>query len=279
MQARVSRVAMIGLGAMGLQMARHMAAKGFAVSGHDIDPAAAARAREHGIATRGSAAEAAEAAEVAVIMVQTDAQVEEIIARSGMLERLAGGAVVCIASSTAPDTCRRMAALAEARDIGVLDTPVVLGQEAANNGTLTIYAGGDERQLARARPVLEAFGRNVVHLGPVGTGQIAKTINNLLLWACMSANMEALTLAQRLGADVPRLVEALGHGSGANWSLSRWGKSTGKWAEKDMDVALDLAQSVRMPMPLAGLVDQLMKTIDQAKMKALLAARKSEGSE
>jgi len=172
-----------------------------------------------------------------------------------------------------------MAALAEARDIGVLDTPVVLGQEAANNGTLTIYAGGDERRLARARPVLEAFARNVVHLGPVGTGQIAKTINNLLLWACMSANMEALTLAKRLGADVPRLIEALGHGSGANWSLSRWGKSTGKWAEKDMDVALDLAQSVRIPMPLAGLVDQLMKTIDQAKMKALLAARKSEGSE
>src|SRR5215217_4196337 len=149
MQARVSRVAMIGLGAMGLQMARHMAAKGFAVSGHDIDPAAAARAREHGIATRGSAAEAAEAAEVAVIMVQTDAQVEEIIARSGMLERLAGGGVICIASSIAPDTCRRMAALAEARDIGVLDTPVVLGQEAANNGTLTIYAGGDESRLAR----------------------------------------------------------------------------------------------------------------------------------
>jgi len=88
----------------------------------------------------------------------------------------------------------------------------------------------------------------------------------------MSANMEALTLAKRLGADVPRLIEALGHGSGANWSLSRWGKSTGKWSEKDMDVALALAQDAEMPMPLAGLVDQLMKQIDQEKMKALLTA-------
>jgi 3-hydroxyisobutyrate dehydrogenase len=277
-EANISRIAVIGLGAMGLQMARHAVAKGLAVNGYDIDPAAAARARQHGVAICGSAAEAAEGAEVAVVMVQTEEQVEDVIARSGLLERLKAGAVICIASSIAPETCRRMAVLAEARDVGVLDTPVVLGQEAANNGTLTIYVGGDDRRLARARPVLDAFGRRVLHLGPVGAGQIAKTINNLLLWACMSANMEALTLAKRLDVDVPRLVEALGHGSGANWSLSRWGKSTGKWAEKDMDVALELAQSVRVPMPLAGLVDQLMKGIDQPKMKALLADEESERS-
>ena len=68
-----------------------------------------------------------------------------------------------------------------------------------------------------------------------------------------------------------KLIEALGHGSGANWSLSRWGKSTGKWAEKDMDVALELAQAAKVPMPLAALVDQLMKGINQERMKALLS--------
>ena len=78
-------------------------------------------------------------------------------------------------------------------------------------------------------------------------------------------------IAKKLGVDVPRLIEALGHGSGANWSLSRWGKSTGKWAEKDMDVALDLAQSAKMPMPLAGLVDQLVKHLNQERMKALMS--------
>jgi 3-hydroxyisobutyrate dehydrogenase len=96
-------------------------------------------------------------------------------------------------------------------------------------------------------------------------------MNNLLLWACMCANFEVLTLAKSLGADVPRLVEALNQGSGANWSLSRWGTGTGKWAEKDMDVALDIAQYAKVPMPLAGLVDQLVKSINQEKMKALLA--------
>ena len=149
--------------------------------------------------------------------------------------------------------------------------PVVLGQEAANNGTLTIYVGGEEKWFERAKPVLAAFGRQVLYLGPAGNGQIAKTINNMLLWACMSANFEALTLAKKLGADIPRLVAALGQGSGANWSLSRWGKSTGKWSEKDMDVALELAQDAKVPVPLSGLVDQLVKHINQEKMKALLS--------
>jgi 3-hydroxyisobutyrate dehydrogenase-like beta-hydroxyacid dehydrogenase len=210
-----------------------------------------------------------EHAEVVVVMVATDAQVEAVIAGSGLLDRLPRGAVVCIASSSDPDTCRRMAAAA--KGIGVIDCPVVLGQQAANDGTVTSYVGGEEGHVARARPVLAAYSRQVLYLGASGNGQIAKTINNMLLWAAMSANFEALGLARALGADIPRLVAALGHGSGANWSLSRWGKSTGKWSEKDMDVALELAQDAKMPVPLAGLVDQLMKQINQEKMKALLS--------
>jgi 3-hydroxyisobutyrate dehydrogenase-like beta-hydroxyacid dehydrogenase len=96
-------------------------------------------------------------------------------------------------------------------------------------------------------------------------------INNMLLWAAMVANFESLTLAKSLGMDIPRLVAALNAGSGANWSLSRWGKSTGKWAEKDMDTALELAQAAKVPVPLGGLVDQLVKSINQDRMKALLS--------
>jgi 3-hydroxyisobutyrate dehydrogenase len=265
----IKRTGLIGLGAMGLQMARHMASKGFDVAGHDIDPEAGKRAESHGVRLGRSAAEVAHQAEVVIVMVQTDAQVEDVT--SGLVGALAPGAVICIASSVSPDLCRRLAELAEAKGVGLLDTPVVLGQEAANNGTLTVYAGGEEKWLELAKPALYAFSRQVLHLGGVGTGQIAKTINNMLLWACMTANFESLTLAKKLGADIPRLVDALGHGSGANWSLSRWGKSTGKWAEKDMDVALELAQDAKIPVPLGGLVDQLVKQINQERMKALLA--------
>jgi 3-hydroxyisobutyrate dehydrogenase-like beta-hydroxyacid dehydrogenase len=262
---------MIGLGAMGLQMARHMVGKGFEVAGYDVAPEANARAQSHGVNICKSVGEVARRAEVVLVMVQTDEQVREVVAVSGLLDELAPGAVIAIASSVSPDLCRELASAAAAKGIGVLDTPVVLGQEAANNGTLTVYVGGEKMWLDRAQPVLSAFGRQVLYLGPSGNGQIAKTINNMLLWACMTANFEALTLAKKLGADIPRLVEALGQGSGANWSLSRWGKGTGKWAEKDMDVALGLAQDYKMPAPLSGLVDQLMKNIDQDKMKALLA--------
>jgi 3-hydroxyisobutyrate dehydrogenase-like beta-hydroxyacid dehydrogenase len=266
----IVRIGVIGLGAMGLQMARHMADKGFAVCGTDIDPEAARRASAYGVRLCASGSEVGDHADVVIVMVATDAQVEEVIGASGLLDRLRQGAVICIASSVAPQTCRDLAAIAAAHGIGVLDTPVVLGQEAANKGELTIYAGGEERFVARAVPALRAFGSKIIHVGPVGSGQIAKTLNNLLLWACMCANFEVLTLAKSLGADVPKLVAALNQGSGANWSLSRWGSGTGKWAEKDMDVALDIAQHAKVSMPLAGLVDQLVKTINQDKMKALL---------
>jgi 3-hydroxyisobutyrate dehydrogenase-like beta-hydroxyacid dehydrogenase len=266
--ATVTRTGVIGLGAMGLQMARHMAAKGFDVRGYDIDPAAVARAQAQQLRTA-APDEVGRHAEVVIVMVATDEQVREVAA--ALLPNLAKGSVICIASSVSPETCRELATAASARGVGVLDTPVVLGQEAANNGTLTIYAGGEAHWFERAKPVLSAFGARVLRLGGPGSGQIAKTINNMLLWACMAANFEVLTLARTTGVDLPALIEALGHGSGANWSLSRWGKSTGKWAEKDMDVALELAQSVHVPTPLAALVDQLMKSIHQERMKALLS--------
>jgi len=270
-ETAIARTGVIGLGAMGMQMARHMAAKGFEVCGTDIDHEAMHRASAHGVRPCGSAAEVGDHAGIVVVMVATDAQVEDVIRASGLLDRLRPGAVICIASSIVPQTCRDLAAVAAVRNIGVIDAPVVLGQEAANNGELTVYVGGDEHWVERATPALQAFGRKIIHVGAIGSGQIAKTMNNLLLWANMCANFEVLTLAKALGADLPKLVAALGHGSGANWSLSRWGAGTGKWAEKDMDVALDIAQHAKVPMPLAGLVDQLVKSINQDKMKALLA--------
>src|SRR5262249_45018586 len=160
--------------------------------GFDIDVDAMRRAVGHGVKSCLSPAQVGAHATVVIVMVADDHQVEEVIAQSGLLEKLPRGAVICIASSCAPATCRSMAEIPAAKHIGVLDCPVVLGQEAANDGTLTTYVGGEEAALANARPALEAFCGEVLHLGPVGAGQIAKTINNMLLWACMAANFEAL---------------------------------------------------------------------------------------
>ena len=266
----VKNTGVIGLGAMGYQMARHMVNKGFAVAGYDIAPVAAQRAMDAGVNVVDSPADVGADAEVVIVMVATDTQVEDVVLRSGLLDRLGKGAVICVASSTSPETARELEAACATRGIGLLDTPVVLGQEAADNGTLTVFCGGDVAAFEKAKPVLSAFGANVMHVGRCGMGQLTKTANNMLLWACMVANYEVLSFAKTMGADVPKLIAALQHSSGANWSLARWGKSTGKWAEKDMDVALELAQDAKMPVPLAALVDQLMKGMNQDKMKALL---------
>src|SRR5438477_6231734 len=261
---------MIGLGAMGYQMARHMVTKGFDVYGIDVQEACNARAKAAGIHIVGTPAEVGAQAEIVVVMVATDAQVEDVIVRSGLLDRLAKGSVICVASSCSVDTAQALEKIGAAKGIGILDTPVVLGQEAADNGTLTVFCGGSAEAFEKAKPAMQAFGSNVMHVGKAGMGQLTKTINNMLLWACMSANYEALTFAKAMGADIPKMIAALEYSSGANWSLSRWGKSTGKWAEKDMDVALELAQDAKTAVPLAALVDQLMKGMNQDKMKALL---------
>ncbi len=265
------RTGMIGLGAMGLQMARHMVLKGFEVSGYDISADAAKKAAGHGVRIAASVTDAGKAAEVVFVMVANDKQIHDVIEHSGLLDALARGSVICIASSCSPETCRDLAKLAAPKGIGIVDVPLVLGQEAMDNGQVVAYVGGDDAAVAKARPAIAAFSKQVLHVGPVGAGQITKSINNMLLWACMCANFECLTFAKKLGVDITKLVDALGHGSGANWSLSRWGKSTGKWAEKDMDVALDMAQAAKQPMPLAGLVDQLVKNLNQERMKALLS--------
>jgi 3-hydroxyisobutyrate dehydrogenase-like beta-hydroxyacid dehydrogenase len=267
----VRNTGVIGLGAMGFQMARHMVSKGFMVVGYDIALEAAKRARAARVAIAGSPAEVGDNAEIVIVMVATDAQVEDVVLNSGLLDRLAKGAVICVASSTSPETARGLEAACARKGVGFLDTPVVLGQEAADNGTLTVFCGGDEAAFNKAKPALSAFGANVMHVGGCGMGQLTKTANNMLLWACMVANYEVLSFAKKMGADVPKLIAALEHSSGANWSLARWGKSTGKWAEKDMDVALELAQDAKASVPLAALVDQLMKGMNQEKMKALLA--------
>jgi 3-hydroxyisobutyrate dehydrogenase-like beta-hydroxyacid dehydrogenase len=266
----IKHTGMIGLGAMGYQMARHMVAKGFAVSGYDIAPEVAKRAAAAGVKLVSSPAEVGAQAQVVVVMVATDSQVEDVVTRSGLLDRLARGAVICISSSTSPETARELEAICAKRGIGLLDTPVVLGQEAADTGTLTVFCGGEVGAFEKARPALSAFGANVMHVGPSGMGQLTKTANNMLLWACMAANYEVLSFARAMGADIPKLIAALQHSSGANWSLERWGRSTGKWAEKDMDVALELAQDAKVPVPLSALVDQLMKGMNQDKMKSLL---------
>src|SRR6266568_4867660 len=143
-QDSVKRTGVIGLGAMGLQIGRHMALKGFEVSGYDISAEAAKKAAGHGVRICASVTDVGKNAQVVFVMVANDEQIHDVIERSGLLDVLARGSVIAIASSCSPETCRALAKLAARKGIGIVDVPLVLGQEAMDNGQVVAYVGGDD---------------------------------------------------------------------------------------------------------------------------------------
>jgi 3-hydroxyisobutyrate dehydrogenase-like beta-hydroxyacid dehydrogenase len=163
-----------------------MVNKGFAVAGYDVLPEATARAKSAGVAVVASLAEVGAGAEVVIVMVATDEQVEDVIVRSGLLDTLAKGSVICVSSSTSPETARELEALCNKKTIDLLKS-LDMGQPAADAGTLTVFCGGEKSGFDKRSPC-SPFGANVMHVGKSGMGQLTKTANNMLLWACMSAN-------------------------------------------------------------------------------------------
>jgi 3-hydroxyisobutyrate dehydrogenase-like beta-hydroxyacid dehydrogenase len=138
--------------------------------------------------------------------------------------RKRGAAVIAILSTVHPKTVQELARQTGSAGIRVVDSTVCRGGEAADSGTLLSFVGGDGETVARLTPVLRAYSSDVVHTGGVGTAQVAKAVNNLILWACLVADHEGLALAQRYGADVGALRRALMLSSCANGPLEKWGR-------------------------------------------------------
>lgn len=204
-------VAFVGLGRMGRLMAPHLVAAGHEVRGHDLDPAAAV----DGVERCASAREAATGAGVAITMLPSPAAVREAtLGAEGLAEGLAPGAL-CIDMSTAPPgLARELAGALSARGVEALDAPVSGGTIGAEAGTLTIMVGGAAAGAERARPLLEAMGSLVVHVGDHGQGQAAKLCNNLCAGVNMAAIAQALALARREGLDPQVLYELLTSSTG-----------------------------------------------------------------
>lgn len=262
------KVSVVGLGAMGLPMAGHLAAKGFRVSGFDVEPNRVSEAASRGARPAGGLAELAEDADVFVVVVATDDQSRQVTRDIAAHAR--PGSLVAVAATNDPRLMPELASTCRDRGIGFVDAPVVYGASGARDGTLLSLCGGEAADVERARPVLMAYSRAVLHVGPVGAGQVAKTCNNLLHWVHCVANYETLLLAKRFGLDAQRMREVLLECPGANGTLRRWDTTRFTWQEKDMDVTLDLAQAAGLVLPLAGQVDQLVKRLKADDVKALL---------
>jgi 3-hydroxyisobutyrate dehydrogenase len=217
------QIGFIGLGNMGLPMALNLLKAGHQVTGHDVTKAAVEKlAAGGGKAAAGIGALAA-ASEAIVTMLPAGAHVREVyLGEGGVLARAKPGTLLVDSSTIDVETARAVAAEAEKKGMLMVDAPVSGGVAGAAGATLTFMVGGPEAAFAKAKPILEAMGKTVVHAGSAGAGQAAKICNNMILGCSMIAVSEAFALAEKLGLDKQKLFDISSKSSGQCWSLTSY---------------------------------------------------------
>lgn len=260
----IRNVGVIGLGKMGMPMARLLRERAFAVIGYDVALPLMKVAVGLGIQPVNSPKAVAAASDLVIIAVGFDSEVEAVMfGDNGALAGAADSGIIAIASTIAPATMRKLAKRCAGRPaVALLDIPLCRGEQAAERGKLLIMGGGNKAAFDACRPAFAAFADSIFHLGPLGSGQVGKMVNNLILWACISANDEGLKLGNKLGVERDALREALVASSASNWALaSRIEEQPMPWAEKDMMIVLKEADHLRMSVPLCGVVKEVVKTV------------------
>jgi 3-hydroxyisobutyrate dehydrogenase len=220
----MSAVAFLGVGHMGLPMARNLSAAGHDVTVFDVVPAAVEAARDAGLPVASSGTDAAAAADVVITMFPAGRHVLEAYrgaeGQEGLLEAARPGTLFIDSSTIAVDEAREAHALAEAAGHRSLDAPVSGGVVGAENGTLAFMVGGSDADFAAALPLLERMGGRIVHCGGAGLGQAAKVCNNMILGVSQIVVAEAFVLGERLGLSHEALFDVASHASGQCWALT-----------------------------------------------------------
>ncbi|WNV89906.1 2-hydroxy-3-oxopropionate reductase [Umezawaea sp. Da 62-37] len=265
----MTTIGFIGLGIMGSPMSGHLVAAGHRVTGFDLDAGALAKLVAAGGTAAASVAEAVSGADVVITMLPDDPQVEEVVlGDGGVLELAASGTLLIDMSTIRPETSVAVAKAAASKGIRVLDAPVSGGQAGAEQASLSIMVGGGEADFAAARPVLEAVGRTVVHVGPHGAGQVVKAANQLVVGGIYALVAEAIVLLEASGVDAKAGLDVLAGGLAANriLDLKRESMIARDFTpgfridlhHKDMGIALAAARQVDVALPVTGLIAQLI---------------------
>jgi 3-hydroxyisobutyrate dehydrogenase len=219
----MARIGFIGLGNMGLPMAQNLIKAGHHVEGFDVFGTAVDKLRAAGGDGAASVKVASSRADVVITMLPSGKEVREVyFDDSGILATAQPGALLVDCSTIDVATARTVAEAAGSRGLPMLDAPVSGGVGGAQGGTLTFMVGGGEEAFAKAKPILEAMGRTIVHAGGAGNGQAAKICNNMILGVSMIAVSEAFVLAERLGLDHQKLFDIASKSSGQCWSMTTY---------------------------------------------------------
>ena len=256
-------VGVIGAGRMGLPIIGHLAKKGFRTFATDVDLSKKALVEARKASWTPALEELARQCSVMLVCVGFDHELRELFSRMAPQ----AGAVVAVLSTVHPRTVQELAKAAHARGFHLVDSTVCRGGRAADEGMLLSFVGGPDEVVERLTPVLRAYSSDVVHSGEAGSAQVAKAANNLVLWACLVADHEALALASRYGVDVERLRRALLRSSAANDALEKWGTQTMAWAEDDMAIVAEMAAECGLALPQAGLNREICRALKPRRYK------------
>ena len=271
------KIGFVGTGTMGQPMLSNLLKKGHSVVAYDIVEAMLEDAAKRGATRASSAAEAAKASEMVVTMLPSSSHVEAAyLGAGGVLEGIASGRL-CIDMSTAdPAVSRRVAEAAKKRGARFIDAPVSGGVPRAEDGTLAIMVGGEARDFEEAKPVLGCMGANIIHVGPVGSGEVAKICNNLIAGVAAVALSEAFRIAEGFGVDPKILTDVISKSSGNTWVMEHMHPVPGLVAKapvnrgyapgfmtdlmaKDLGLAVSAARELRVPVFVAPAAQQVLR--------------------
>ena len=261
------RVAFVGLGVMGYPMAGYLVKAGHQVTVYNRTPEKAERwCDEHGGDRAATPALAAAGADIVFSCVGNDDDVRSVVfGDDGILAGIPAGGIIVDHTTASANVAREVATAAAGRGVSFLDAPLSGGQAGAESGQLTIMVGGEEETFARAQPVMDAYAKAITLIGPVGSGQLAKMVNQICIAGVVQGLSEGLHFARRAGLDVARVIEAISKGAAQSWQMeNRWATMIQgefdfgfavEWMRKDLGIALEEAESNGASLVMTRLVD------------------------
>jgi 3-hydroxyisobutyrate dehydrogenase len=269
------RVAFLGLGVMGYPMAGHLAKAGHTVTVYNRTPAKAERwVAAHGGKLGKTPAEAAAGAEIVFCCVGNDDDLRQVVlGPQGAFAGMAVGAILVDHTTASADVARELAVPAAEKELGFLDAPVSGGEAGAINGQLTVMVGGEQAVFDVAKPVMDHYGRAVTLMGPVGSGQLTKMVNQICIAGLVQGLSEGLQFAVNAGLDAAKAVEVVSKGAAQSWQMENRAKTMIEgtfdfgfavdWMRKDLGICLAEARRNKSALPVTALVDQLYARIQE----------------
>ncbi|RTR00492.1 NAD(P)-dependent oxidoreductase [Halomonas nitroreducens] len=264
----ISTVAFIGLGVMGFPMAGHLATAGCTVRVYNRTTGkAAAWVAEYGGSHHATPSEAARGADLVLVCVGNDDDVRQVTqGDGGALQGMAPGSLLVDHTTASAELASELDVACRERQIGFLDAPVSGGQQGAETGALTIMCGGEPADFARARPLLDHYGRAVNLMGAAGSGQLTKMVNQICIGGLIQGLAEGLHFADKAGLDPSRVVEVISQGAAGSWQMDNRHRTmiadeydhgfAVDWMRKDLGICLDQARRLGARLPVTALVDQ-----------------------